>query len=175
MTGGIESSDASNGSGDAESCRPAVAGDVDAIIRMAAEHAKSIAQDRGADLLLRRELSFDEDELRARIEAAIDEPGSLLLVGTYDGVVFGYALAVFEELDDGALLARVEQLLVEEEAREVGIGETVMNAIVDEARSRGCIGIDSLALPGDRETKNFFESFGLKARQLVVHRSLDGS
>jgi hypothetical protein len=32
--------------------------------------------------------------------------------------------------------------------------------------------MDSLALPGDRATKNFFESFGLKARAIVVHRSL---
>ncbi len=50
-----------------------------------------------------------------------------------------------------------------------------MNAVVDEARTRNCFGIDALALPGDRETKNFFESFGLKARQLVVHRSLPDS
>ena len=43
---------------------------------------------------------------------------------------------------------------------------------IAEARRRGSIGIDGRALPGDRETKNFFESFGLKARQLVVHLSL---
>ena len=29
-----------------------------------------------------------------------------------------------------------------------------------------------LALPGDRATKNFFESFGLKARLLTVHAPL---
>ncbi len=159
----------------AESFRTATADDIDLLVRLAIDHASRIADDRGADLLLRRELSYTEDELRRRLMAAIDESDSLLLVGTYDGVVFGYALTVFEQLDDGGRLARVEQLVVDPDARGVGIGETVMNAVVDEARARGCFGIDALALPGDRETKNFFESFGLKARQLVVHRSLTDS
>ncbi|NIR35956.1 MAG: hypothetical protein GWN79_05560 [Actinobacteria bacterium] len=47
-----------------------------------------------------------------------------------------------------------------------------MEAVLDWARTRGCEGIDSLALPGDRHTKNFFETFGLVARALRVHRAL---
>jgi hypothetical protein len=48
-----------------------------------------------------------------------------------------------------------------------------MDHVVAWCRAAGCFGIDSLALPGDRSTKNFFESFGLVARAIVVHRSLD--
>jgi hypothetical protein len=44
--------------------------------------------------------------------------------------------------------------------------------LVAHASDAGAIGIDALALPGDRATKNFFETFGLKARAIVVHRSL---
>ena len=40
------------------------------------------------------------------------------------------------------------------------------------ATAAGAIGVDALALPGDRATKNFFETFGLKARAIVVHLSL---
>ena len=40
------------------------------------------------------------------------------------------------------------------------------------ATERGCFGIESMALPGNRETKNFFERFGLVARAIVVHRAL---
>ena len=47
-----------------------------------------------------------------------------------------------------------------------------MDAVLAWARERGCIGIDSLALPGNRDTKNFFETFGFTARLLVVHRKL---
>ena len=41
------------------------------------------------------------------------------------------------------------------------------------ARATGCIGIESMALPGDRDTKNFFEAAGLIARAIVVHRSFE--
>ena len=54
----------------------------------------------------------------------------------------------------------------------VAVGEVVMDAAVAWARERGCFGIDSVALPGNRETKNFFERFGLTARAIVVHRVL---
>ncbi len=36
----------------------------------------------------------------------------------------------------------------------------------------GCAGIDAVALPGNRATKNFFERYGLTARALLVHRRL---
>jgi GNAT superfamily N-acetyltransferase len=57
----------------------------------------------------------------------------------------------------------------------VGIGELVMDALVAWAQDHGCEAIDAVALPGDRETKNFFERFGLTARAIVVHRRLDAA
>ena len=73
---------------------------------------------------------------------------------------------------DGGRLAVVTDLYVEPEARGVGLGEAIMNHLVAWATDEGCFGVDSQALPGDRHTKNFFESFGLVARSLVVHRDL---
>jgi GNAT superfamily N-acetyltransferase len=157
-----------------EAARPATSDDVERLVDIAREHSISLSGQRGADLLLRRELAFDRDQLTNELRRAVSAPDSLLVVGTIDGVVFGFGLVHFETLPDGALLARLDQLVVESEAREVGIGEAMMNLIIGEATSRGCLGIDSRALPGDRETKNFFESFGLKARQLVVHLNLNG-
>ena len=48
-----------------------------------------------------------------------------------------------------------------------------MNFITDTAVKNASCGIDSFALPGDRETKNFFESQGMVARLINVYRSLD--
>jgi hypothetical protein len=48
----------------------------------------------------------------------------------------------------------------------------MLGVIVAWGTERGAVGIDAVVLPGARETKNFFESFGLKARALVVHRDL---
>ena len=53
------------------------------------------------------------------------------------------------------------------------LGEALMNAVLGWCRDKGCRGVDSLALPGNRAAKNFFESFGLTARQILVHRSLE--
>ena len=36
-------------------------------------------------------------------------------------------------------------------------------------RARDCRGIDAIALPGNRATKNFFEASGFTARMLVMH------
>jgi GNAT superfamily N-acetyltransferase len=75
-------------------------------------------------------------------------------------------------LADGGRLGTVTDLYTEPGCRELGIGEAMMESLVDWCRAAGCFGVDSLALPGDRHTKNFFEAFGLVARAIVVHRSL---
>ena len=48
----------------------------------------------------------------------------------------------------------------------------MLEAIVAWGTDRGAVGVDAIVLPGARDTKNFFETFGLKARALVVHRAL---
>jgi GNAT superfamily N-acetyltransferase len=93
-------------------------------------------------------------------------------VGTVDDTVVGYGVVRLERLLDGGVLGIIDDIYVEAGARGIGVGETLMNHLLDWCRARGCFGVDSLALPGDRETKNFFESFGLVARAIVVHRPL---
>ena len=154
-----------------EAARRATAADIPTIAAIAARVREEKAPTRGGAMLLAREAGpwpFDE-----RVADLIDADDGIAIVGTYDDVVFGYGLASIEVLTDGRRLGRLDDLVVDADARGSGIGEAMMNLVVDELRSAGCIGVDSRALPGDRETKNFFESFGLKARLLVVHRSFD--
>lgn len=149
----------------------------DVLTRAAAEAAGQ----RGGDLYLAREAALTgplaatpaHEGLRTRIEAALADPGRVAVVGCYDGVVLGWAEARVETLGDGRRLGVLDALAVDPEARGAGIGEAMMDLVLAELRSAGCIGVDAHALPGDRATKNFFESFGLKARLLTVHRSFD--
>ena len=95
-----------------------------------------------------------------------------MLVGEIDGAVVGYARARLDRLSTGDLHADLTDLYVEPDAREVGVGEALLDAVIGWATAQGCTGIDSVALPGMRDTKNFFESAGMVARAIVVHRKL---
>ena len=103
---------------------------------------------------------------------ALADPDKLVLAATLDDVVLGYAVASVEPLRDGGLLGKVDDLYVETEGRAVGLGEELINEIVAWCATKECVGIDAFVLPGNRETKNFFETFGFVARALVVHRRL---
>lgn len=154
-----------------EAARPATADDIAQLADIARRALAGVGDQRGGELFTRREARAEpfEADLRAALD---DDPDRHLVTGTFDGVPFGYGLVRSERLRDGGLLAVLEDFVVDPEARGVGIGEAVMDAVLEWAVAAGCIGIDAMALPGDRETKNFFESFGLKARALVVHRDL---
>ena len=67
----------------------------------------------------------------------------------------------------------IEHVFVEEPAREVGLGDALMNALVEEVRARGGVRLGSSAQPGDRSLKNLFERHGLVARTILVGRDLD--
>jgi GNAT superfamily N-acetyltransferase len=70
-------------------------------------------------------------------------------------------------------LGVVEAIYVEPQARAVGVGEALMDTALDWFRRRGCAGVDAVALPGARLTKNFFEEFGFTSRLLVMHHRFD--
>ncbi len=157
-------------SGDSgESARNATKADVAEIIRIRSNHLAAIEGQRGAALLVDYELPTVDDP----VTEMVDNDLKLVIVGTYDQVVFGYCLVSIVGLDNGTQLGRLTEFVVEEEIRKSGIGEAMMNLVVEQLKSRGCVGVDSQALPGDRNTKNFFESFGLKARLLTVHHSFE--
>ena len=107
------------------------------------------------------------------LTADLDDLDTLVLVGTIDETVIGYAVTTIEDVADEGRLAVVRDLYVEPGARGVGVGAAMMDGVLAWAGERGCIGVDALALPGSRATKNFFEGFGLVARAIVVHRSLE--
>jgi GNAT superfamily N-acetyltransferase len=153
-----------------EAARLATLDDLDRLAELAAVAVPEQAGDRGGAIWSvreARELPAD-DTLRRDL---LDDD-TLVLAGTIDEVVVGYAVATTEVLRDGRQLGRITDLYVEAPARAVGVGECLADAVVAWCTAQGCSGIDALALPGNRETKNFFETFGFTARAIVVHRSL---
>ena len=110
------------------------------------------------------------DDAYARL---LDRDDAHVVVGTVDETVVGFGVATLEQLRNGEMLAIISDLFVEPEARAVGVGESMAGELVAFSAARGCVGIDTLALPGHRAAKNFFEESGFTARAIVMHRSLN--
>lgn len=153
-----------------EAARPATGEDVPRLAQLVAEAVAEQAEGRGGRIWSARETRALPAD--ASLAALVADPDALVLAGTIDGTVVGYAVAVTEQLRTGDRLGVVTDVYVEEGARGVGVGEALLDQVVAWCEAAGCIGIDALALPGNRSTKNFFESFGFTARAIVVHRRL---
>ena len=153
-----------------EGCRAATDADVARLEELARGAIEELRGGRGGEVWSRHAARLEPlaDGLTRQVHAEDHQ----VLVGTVDGTVMGYGVARVEVLADQGLLGVVTDLYTEPGCRELGIGEVTMQALVDWCAAQGCFGVDSLALPGDRHTKNFFESFGLVARAIVVHRRL---
>ena len=153
-----------------EAARVATRADVPRLVELAREAIAELTPTKGGALWARREAR--PEPLEPSLAAAVDDPEQLVLVGTIDETIIGYATVRTELLHDGGRLAVIDELYVDPGARGVGVGEVLMDTVLEWARERSCVGVDSIALPGNRHTKNFFESFGLVARAIVVHRKL---
>ena len=159
-----------------EAARLADASDLEAVLGIGQRIREELADHRGGAMLLAAEDGGQpwRDRLTAAVEATKDAIGrDVVIVGTFDDVVFGIAVLRHRTLADDTIVGELDDFAVDAEAREVGIGEAMMNLAIERLLAAGGTGIGARALPGDRETKNFFESFGLKARQLLVHRDLN--
>ena len=154
-----------------EGARQATSADVERLAQLTAEAVDEQLHGRGGSIWARREAR--SRPAQRSLGEAVADPDQLVLAGTIDDTVIGYAAAHVEPLEDGALLGVLSDIYVEPGARAVGVGEALVEQVVTWCGRRGCVGVDALALPGNRHTKNFFETFGFKARALVVHRSLE--
>lgn len=153
-----------------ESARPATVDDIDRILELSRALRAEMGAQRGGELWWRTHDPVEHHGPGLRALLGYDD--DCLLVGTVDTEVVGYAIARSHRLPDGAHLAIVGELFVEPAAREVGVGEALVGAILAWAEDRGCVGLDATALPGNRAAKNFFETHGFTARSLTMHRPL---
>ena len=149
--------------------------------------ARTATPDDIEDLLpLYRALEAEQTELRAMWRLAdglpeptdtafkgiLDDDQSILVIGELDGVPLGFAWAQLTDLlpqAEGSRVVVVRLIHTEIEARGVGIGEAMVDAVFDHFRPQGITKYDARVSPGHRNAKNFFESHGFKARLITMH------
>ncbi|MFH1103608.1 MAG: GNAT family N-acetyltransferase [Actinomycetota bacterium] len=114
------------------------------------------------------------DPIAETLPTALGGPPWWGYVGQLDGVPVGFLLGRDEPLLPPAAetpVAAIRFIYTVPGARQVGVGEAMMDAFMIDARARGITLFDAHVSPGHRESKNFFESHGFTARSIVMHRS----
>jgi GNAT superfamily N-acetyltransferase len=155
-----------------EDARPASEADLPRLAELARDAIAELAPMRGGAVWKAREAR--REPIEQDLGALLRRDDVRVLVGSLDGVALAYAVARVEQLADGSRLGVIDDIYVDPGAREVGLGETMMEDLVAWCRDQGCFGMDAMALPGHRSSKNFFEEAGFTARKLVMHHSLSG-
>ena len=151
-----------------EAVRAADTGDLDDVVRLVRECISGLRSQRGGTLVLaERQVLLEQLSSADDFDRLRADPDRLVLVGTLDGVVTGGAVGHVEPLG-GRLLGCLDGYYVELGARGIGLGTLLVEAAVEWFRGRGCMGVDSTALPGDRGAKSLFEVSGFKARELTM-------
>ena len=154
-----------------EGVRPATEADLPRLAELARAGIAELAPMKGGVVWAARDAR--PEPLEDSLAMVMDDPAARVVVGTIDDVAVGFAVTRLEQLANGTCLGVIEDIFVEEEARSVGVGEAMINDLVAWCDEQGCVGIDAMALPGHRATKNFFEESGFTARKLVMHKNLE--
>jgi ribosomal protein S18 acetylase RimI-like enzyme len=152
-----------------EQARPATAADVDRIVELVRDLHTELDPMRGGAVWAAREAR--PGPYAEQYGALVQRDDVCVVVGTVHDYVVGFGVVELERLRDGSLLGRITDLFVEPDARAVGVGEAIGDALVAYCEARNCRGIDAIALPGHRAAKNFFERSGFTARSIVMHRA----
>lgn len=155
-----------------EAARLATPADLADLARLSRQAIAELgAQERGGAVFAAREAR--PEPVDEGLHRALAEARSVVVVGTVDEVAVGIACGRLETLRDGKVHGVLDDLYVDPEARGIGVGEAMMNVMLPWFGERGCSGVDAFALPGMRETKNFFEECGFTARLLVMHHRME--
>ncbi len=153
--------------------RTVTAADADELIRLFQLAASELADTKGAWLWERADSPFANpaDAAQELVNSGNGTRQWLATLGLIDGVTVGFLVAEQVTLHRDGHLGVVRGLYVEPEARGIGVADALIADALQFFKDSGCVGVDSWALPGERETKNFYEAHGFTARTITVHHS----
>ena len=105
------------------------------------------------------------------LEALVRSPASTLLVAL-DGDVMVGSLTLVNFLIPTGLRAWIEDVVVDEKCRGLGVGAALVNAAVDECRRQGIRSIDLTSRPSREAANALYRKLGFEQRETNVYRFL---
>ena len=103
------------------------------------------------------------------VETMVNSDAATLFVATDNGVVVGTLTLVIFPIPTG-VRAWIEDVVVDENARGLGIGEALTSAAVDEARRRNVRSIDLTSRPSREVANALYRKLGFERRETNVYR-----
>ncbi len=149
-----------------ETARPATPADVETLARLWERAVAELDGQRGGALLAGALSRIDLDRF---LGDAVSDPDRVLVLGFIDHVAVGLASGFVDRLRREPV-ATLELIYTDPLARQVGVGEAMLDVVTAWSREQGAAGVDAPALPGNRPAKAFFETHGFQARLLIMHR-----
>ena len=153
-----------------QSARPATEADLDDLVALWERAVAELDGQRGGGALAG---SLSRPDLRRFVGQALSDRDRLMVVGLIDEVAVGMASLVADR-DRREPIGVLELIYVEPNARSVGVAAAMLSLAVARCREWGMTGLDAPALPGNRSAKSFFETEGMQARLLIMHRPIGG-
>lgn len=106
---------------------------------------------------------------RAELEAIVANPESVLFAAVADGAVVGSLTLALYRIPTG-VKAWIEDVVVDESARGMGVGEALNRAAIDEAAQRGAKNV-SLTSRSSREAANrLYQRLGFEPYETNLYR-----
>jgi GNAT superfamily N-acetyltransferase len=148
-------------------CRPARREDVAAIVRLLADDGLGAGREQVSDPPAPGYLTaFDQIAANPRALLAVAETADGEVVGTLQ-LTFIAGLS-----NQGAELALVSAVRVSSSLRGRGLGETMMQWAMDEARRRGCRHMELFTHRSRVDAQRFYERLGFERSHAGMRRSL---
>lgn len=105
----------------------------------------------------------------ADVETMVNSDAATLFIAIDNGAVVGTLTLVVFSIPTG-VRAWIEDVVVDEKARGLGIGEALTSAAVHEARARGVRSIDLTSRPSREVANALYRKLGFERRETNVYR-----
>jgi ribosomal protein S18 acetylase RimI-like enzyme len=106
----------------------------------------------------------------AALAEIVAGPATTLLIAcdTSQAIVGSLTLVIFRI--PGGVYARIESVVVDEQARGQGVGAALCNAAIERARARGADKIDLTSIPARAAANRLYQRLGFQQRATNVYR-----